>query len=151
MYYKASSDEYISIDEAGAIASLASASSDKVGVSGTLWSAVLFSCADKGMASDELHRRYSIVQTCDLPAPQEAIPLVTAGSTGDQGEYSKERTRTFVAALTQFYPLFTGSGEVEPKRIYKCPLGDYSLYMKLDVLQVFKVPAPTGSTVETII
>lgn len=142
IYYKASSDEYISIDEAGAIASLASVGSDKVGVNGTLWSAVLFSCADKGMAFDELHRRYPIVQTCDLPAPQGAIPLVTAGSMGDQGEYSKERTRTFVAALTQFYPLFTGSGEVEPKRIYKCPLGDYSLYMKLDVLRVFKVPAP---------
>ena len=31
-----SSDEYISIDEAGAIASLASVGSDKVGVNGTL-------------------------------------------------------------------------------------------------------------------
>ena len=77
--------------------------------------------------------------------------MVTVGSMEDQGEYSRERTRTFIAALTQFYPLFTGSGEVEAKRIYKCPLGDYSLIYEVRCIAGFKVPAPDRSTVETII
>lgn len=142
LYYKASSDDYINIDEAGAIASLAATGSDKSGISGTVWSAVLFSCADKSMATEELQRRYPIVHTCDLPASKPTRNLTVVGSRGDEGEYDKERVRTFVAGLTLFYPLFTGKPEREPKYIYKCPLGDYSLHVSIDCLKVSRLPAP---------
>ena len=141
-HYYGGSEEYISISDAGAIAGLTANASDKSGESGTVWSAVLFSCADKGMALEELRRRYPVIETCDLPIPQNAKPAIGAGSVGDQGEYSKERTRTLAAALTQFYPLYTGKYDNTNATVYKCPLGDYELYMTLDVLRKDKLPPP---------
>lgn len=140
-FYASADSEYISVTDAKGIAALGNSESDKIGENGTLWSAVLFSCLAKGMASEELQRRYPVVETCSEDLPKTNILQSVGGNAYGHGEYGKERCRTFAAALTQFYPLYTGGPDRTGFYIHKCRLGDYNLYVMKDVLNIDKLPA----------
>jgi len=139
-FFQPTAEEYISVDDASNLAVLAGRSSNEVGESGKLWSAILFSFNDKGIATDTLRERYPVVETCDLAIPSGYIKKSVRGNVEGDGKYSTERCRTLAAALTQFYPLFTGYETQRVTTTYKCRMGDYNLYVVKDVLNLGKLP-----------
>lgn len=138
-FYATKQSDYIGTADASNIAVLAGARSELDGESGTIWSAALFSCKEKGIATDILHEKYPVVATCDYPLPEaDKIKVSAEGNSIMHGETARERTRTLAAAFTQFYPLFTKDSYVDKDdEIYiKYSLGDYNLYLAKNVLNV---------------
>lgn len=137
-FYKASSSDYISLDELAPIASLAGVESDRQGIGGTIWTAALFSTKVIGVASETLQEKYPVVDTCKgtYQALIQNINVKETRGVGSEinpktGKFVAERTRLLAAAFTQFYPLCTTVNAV-PKKLLeyeKFSLGEYTLYV----------------------
>lgn len=135
-FYAAAGGDYISVTDASNIASLAGANSSVAGEGGTVWSAALFSLHSKGIASEILQEKYPIVDLNQgkfkKPADVKlAVAGVQDGSCVPTNAIGEEVVRTFIGALTQFYPFTDKPMIVDEKKLewVKYTLNDYSLYL----------------------
>jgi hypothetical protein len=135
-FYAAAGGDYVSVADASNIASLAGVNSSVAGEGGTVWSAALFSLSSKGIASEILQEKYPIVDLNQgkfkKPADVKlAVASVQDGSCVPTNAIGEEVVRTFIGALTQFYPFTDKPMIADEKKLewVKYTLNDYSLYL----------------------